>query len=731
MRTCPKTLLLATLVPLAACISASAAYKPAEHRAALADGEIAVTAPGACDKPGAIYVLMKDIASPTSGLFLANDVTLDLNGYTLTYAAANYQHVPNYSFEDGLSGWDVSKAPGAKVSNTEVRNPMDGKMTCLLPKDQEIVSPYIELPVADRSYFGMVMVAENNQYVTVSVEDEQGSPVRCIFKWGNNERVTCPTEKYPPKLGGGTVYAMMYGKPAGKYRIRVTAIGRDAVIDAVDIRPAMDVGVGVCQRVVPWAYYKCVLDGDGPPAFFDYLKPGSTEEPLDSIPRVNGPGTVTIKNGVIKGGFETIQSRGIQSTAKNVKTVIENVKLVSAGVNANAIDVFQGAMTDCRIEVDTPFIIDRHTRAEVACRFAGAEPSEVSNSEFIGGQGCLTVNGNGGLVHDNLFSGNETVTNHYCLSLDTEGAKVYKNRFEPIKGGGIYIYTHRNNEVYDNTFKITSPPPNNEYSNSDYSANAIRISDYNAKKGSEKGWCEDNRIHGNKFQITAKAYKDADPRYISVATALFVSVGGGPSYVYDNDIVVDNADPGQKGAEAWAFYVGGSDQGGEYYDNRITANVPPIWISNRYGQAMNTKVYNNTVAKAAGAPDFVPITCGHYQMPTKNVGFYSNKFVGVDFGVTIGDYTTKASEYEFGWTLEVKAAPGTEVKVLNNQGAEVAGQKAGDDGKATFRLAEYTVVNDKKTPCSQYTIKAGDAEQKIEMTADRQIAFGAGATAGR
>ncbi|MCX6682935.1 MAG: hypothetical protein NTY71_08150, partial [Methanoregula sp.] len=55
---------------------------------------------------------------------------------------------------------------------------------------------------------------------------------------------------------GGTVYAMMYGKPAGKYRIRVTAVGRDAVIDAVDIRPAMDVGVGVCQRVVPWAYYK-------------------------------------------------------------------------------------------------------------------------------------------------------------------------------------------------------------------------------------------------------------------------------------------------------------------------------------------------------------------------------------------------------------------------------------------------------------------------------------------
>ena len=48
-------------------------------------------------------------------IFLGKDVTLDLNGYTVTFADGNYEHIPNYGFEDGLEHWDVSKAPGAKV----------------------------------------------------------------------------------------------------------------------------------------------------------------------------------------------------------------------------------------------------------------------------------------------------------------------------------------------------------------------------------------------------------------------------------------------------------------------------------------------------------------------------------------------------------------------------------------------------------------------------------------
>jgi len=727
-----KHVTVALFVALSLALASSrvaAAYKPVKHRTELAPGEIPVTQPGNCDQRGKTYVLMNDISSPTTAIFLAQDVTLDLNGYTITYADGGYEHVPNYSFEEGLAEWDTSSAPGAKVRDTSLRYPLHGKMTCLLPKDQEIVSQYVNLPVPNRTYYAMVIVARRNQYVTVSVDDENGKPVRCIFRFGGNTRVTCPTEKYPPKLGGGTVYALIYGKPAGRYRVRVKAVGRDAVIDAVDIRPAMDVGVAIVERVVPWAYYKCVLDGDGPPAFFDYLKKGSTSEPVAGIPRVTGPGTITIKNGVIRGGFSGIQSTGIRSTAKDAKTVIENVKLVSAGINANAVAVRQGVMKNCHIEVDTPFIINRHTRHEVAACFAGSGPSEIANCEFYGGQGCLTINGNGGSVHDNLFAGNQTVTNHYSLSLDANGAKVYNNRFEPKRGSGIYIYSHRNNEVYNNTFKITAAPPNNEYSASAYSTNAIRISDYNAPEGSPRG-CAGNKIHNNKFHIIGKAYPGADKRYIAVANALFVSVGAGPNYVYDNDIVIDQQDPGSRNAEAYAFYIGGSDNGGLYYDNRIVANVTPIWIACRYGRAGNVEMFGNTITKAEDAEPFVPIICGHYRHPTKNVGFYSNNFEGLDFAVKLNDYTTRRSEYEFGWTLKVHTDGNAEVTILGADGGEVMKVKADKHGLATARLPQYRVRATKtgqtRTECSTYTVKVGKLSQTVTMTSDQEITLSKG-----
>lgn len=94
-----------------------AQYKQPEHKI-LPEGVIPVTGPGSFDKAGSTYMLQNDISGEKSTIFLGKDVTLDLNGYTITYSDAGYEHVKNYGFEDGLSGWDLSKAPGAKLENT-------------------------------------------------------------------------------------------------------------------------------------------------------------------------------------------------------------------------------------------------------------------------------------------------------------------------------------------------------------------------------------------------------------------------------------------------------------------------------------------------------------------------------------------------------------------------------------------------------------------------------------
>ena len=370
---------------------------------------------------------------------------------------------------------------------------------------------------------------------------------------------------------------------------------------------------------------------------FDLTQPGSTEEPLPWVPRVRGAGTITIRNGTIRSGFEGIRSWAVQSTAAETAIVLENVRILAAGINTNAVHVPRATIRDCRFEIDTPFIIDRHRLEDSAVALTAADGSEVSDCEFLGGQGCLMVSGKKGVrIHNNRFVNRQTVTNHYSLMLGKcEGAKVYANRFEPEIGSGILMYSAGGNEIYENTFKITAAGPSCEYTNEDYSTNAIRITDYNAKPDPAHP-VAGNRIHHNTFQITGQNYT-GHANFVPIATAVFVSVGAATSRIEDNTITVDQKDLGTP-AVATAFYIGGSDNGGEYLRNRITTNVPAFWIATPYGAASNVRVVENTIAKAPGAPaDFKPFRLGWWKYAATNVKFVGNRFEGCDFGIQATD----------------------------------------------------------------------------------------------
>lgn len=92
-------------------------YRIVPHRKISAN-EVAVKTAGSYAKAGTTYVLANNISSAASTIFLGKDVILDLNGYAIKYADARYEHIPNSGFEEGLKGWDISKAPGAKLKNT-------------------------------------------------------------------------------------------------------------------------------------------------------------------------------------------------------------------------------------------------------------------------------------------------------------------------------------------------------------------------------------------------------------------------------------------------------------------------------------------------------------------------------------------------------------------------------------------------------------------------------------
>lgn len=50
------------------------------------------------------------------------------------------------------------------------------------------------------------------------------------------------------------MYAHLNNLPAGKYRVRIKA-DTDCLVDEIDIRPAMDVGIGIVENTYPIGHY--------------------------------------------------------------------------------------------------------------------------------------------------------------------------------------------------------------------------------------------------------------------------------------------------------------------------------------------------------------------------------------------------------------------------------------------------------------------------------------------
>ena len=702
--------------------SLPAQYEQPAHRSP-DEGEIPISEPGSYDQIGATYILTKDISSPKSTLFLGKNVTLDLNGYTVTYAAGDYEHIPNFSFEDGLVGWDVSAAPSARLEDRRV-HVFVGDSILRLSTGEEIVSSYINLPVAGRSYFAMCGVTKREMQVSVYVEDGEGKPVTCTVAYADTTLLSCPVEKRSPRLGGGFVYAHLKDLKAGRYRIRVKA-ETDCLIDHIDLRPAMDVGIGMVEKTHAMGHNDHLYER-AHSAFFDYTEDVSLGKPVPGLPVIKGKGTVTIRNGIIRNGTVGVLSWGIQSTAEEVTIVLDNVKMITSGINTSAVDVPQASITNCLFDVSSPFIINRHGAEFYAVDLTGDKPSEVSYSEFFGGQGCLVFKGNDSKIHHNFFANRQTVTNHYSIMAMGDSSLIFNNKIIPEVGSGIEIYVHRGMEIFNNEIHAVAAPPTCEYGHEDYSTTAIRIADYGAPPGSQGG-CFGNDIYNNRIYVTGRDYPDF-PDYIPMAWAVFYSASAGENFIYGNRIIVKDEDSGSKNETA-AFYVGGGAVGGHFFDNHITTNAPAAWVASRYGAASETKIYYNTIVKSATAgEDFSPIRMGwdgYHRCVARDIHFCSNTVEGGDFTI---DATGQDHSYTVSWKLEIRvtdkkgnALEGRQVRVLAKNGEEVYKGPATDGKLILEELPEYSFSSGDINFSNPYTVILGKTKQKVELSRDSVV----------
>lgn len=711
-----------------------AQYRETEHRK-IPEGVIAVSGPGNYGKPGSTYMLTRDISCESSTLFLGKDVTLDLNGFTLSYADGNYEHIPNYGFEEGLRGWDVSNAPGAKIELTKEVHQFIGEKLLSLKAGDEIASAYISLPVAGRSYYAMCGLTghyyqdldgdlANDMRISVYVDNEAGKEVRCITPYGDTTLLSCPVENRSARLGGGFVIAHLNKLPAGKYRIRVRA-ENDCLVDQIDLRPAMDVGIGIIEKTHPMGHHDHLYQQNHS-AFFDYTDDVSSGKAIPGIPKVKGAGTITIKNGVIKNASRGILSWGIQSTAGGVRIILDNLKFITSGINSTAVDVPHATITNCSFEIENPFIINRHGSEFYGVDLRGEQASEVSFSEFYGGQGCLVFKGRHSLIHHNLFINRQTVTNHYSVMAMGDSSMIFENRFEPEIGSGIEIFRHKHIEIFNNLFRINAAPPSCEY-HEHYSTNAIRVADYGAEPGSARG-CFGNRIYNNKFFITGKKYK-AYPGYIPMASAFFFSTSAGDNFIFGNEIHIHQEDPGTD-AEAYAFYIGNA-RGGQLRKNLITSNVTPIWVASGYGSATGTVIAGNKITRSPVAETKFPaIRMGWNERRdclAKDIEFRSNAFEGLAFTI---DATPQPHSYTIYWTMTISVIDqkgnelrGATVHIRDKNGVEIVSRRTGKNGAVSIELPEYK-VDDKKVTClSPYMVIVDNQQKEVSLNTNREISI--------
>jgi len=710
----------------------NAQYREAEHKD-LRNGIVAVSGPGSYGDPGTTYMLTQDISCGRSTLFLGKDVTLDLNGYTLSYADGEYEHIPNYGFEEGLQGWDVSAAPGAKIENTEEVHAFIGEKILSLKAGDEIASAHISLPVAGRSYYAMCGLTgryykdlegdlANDMRVSIYVDDETGKEVRCITEYQDTTMISCPVENRSARLGGGFVVAHLNNLPAGKYRIRVKA-ENDCLVDQIDIRPAMDVGIGIVEETYPMGHNDHLYNRNHS-AFFDYTDDVQSGSPLSGIPVVKGAGTVTIKNGVIKNGSRGIVSRGIQSTADEVRIILDNLHFITSGINTSAVDVPHATISSCRFEVESPFIINRHGSEFYAVDLQGEKASEVSFSEFFGGQGCLVFKGKHSIIHHNLFVNRQTVTNHYSVMAMGDSSMIFENRFEPEIGSGIEIFRHKHIEIFNNLFRINAAPPSCEY-HEHYSTNAIRVADYGSELGSPRG-CFGNRIYNNKFYIRGKKFKQY-PDYIPMASAFFFSTSAGENYIFGNEIYIHQEHP-DTDAEAYAFYIGNA-RGGQLNNNLITSNVTPIWVACGYGSATGTVIEGNKIIRSTDAETIFPaIRMGWIESErslAKDIEFRSNIFEGMDFEI---DASEQHHSYAVYWTLTIqvedkkgKRQAGEKVIIMDKNGEEVLNLDTDDHGSVSVELPEYSMDGLVFTDFSPYTLTVNNQQKEVFLNTNKVL----------
>ncbi len=665
-----------------------------------------VTACGFLRREQRYYLLTRDLSSPGTCLVTTGDVVIDLNGHTLTFDAgygdSPRERMQNPGFEVNrpgdsgqlVAGWDLQGAPGAQVVSTW-EMPLVGKRALKVPAGGELVSSWVYLPTAGRTYRGQIVHRGQNRAVEIVVERRTASGAEQVCRHLNRD----------PVGGGRTGFCNFHGQPAGFYRLRVRSDGLQYYDDA-GIFPARNAGIGAVR------YFTHYEEPDRPNHVCNQ-DDGSCQLPDSAAadPPTVRQGVIEVRNGTIRQGSRGIKSYGLYLS--EVGLVARNLHIITRGVGAKAMEVTRRALVfDSRFEATSPWVLNRENINETAVTIGNGDGSVIDHCTFIGGQGNLFIGtGKGGaVIRNSQFFNRATVTNHYSIAVGgSQHVTIRSCRFncdpgqagcQPFSGSGILLYQARYNEIADNTFHIRAAPCDAEYIRGYFTTNAIRITDYNKRPGAADG-AFGNWVHANRFWLTATSYPQM-PGCEVMANGIFMSVGGGDNTIEDNTFTSSNQD---SRSASYPFYIGGGDNGGTWRNNRVRTNDKAVWYGSRYGRVTEGRLIDNVFTRVKNTWYTPPspeaairmgYCCPEQHWVQKNLELVNNSFQGGFITNKIWFTSNQPTEYSLvaRWIVEVtvrnrqdKPVAGAQVTLTSD--TESVRGKTDAGGKAHLVATEY------------------------------------------
>jgi hypothetical protein len=463
-------------------------------------------APYILTSPSTNYILDTDVTvDGTAFVYGAKDVTLDLNGHTITYGNAAPIVVNNGGFETGsgtsVAGWNLANAPAAVIAPND--NYMYGSKVLRLSNistAQYIVSDTIALTASGREYAATITPKSVNDYdaVKLSVIDavtgEVITPLRLSSYDSSNVFGTSPS----PYRGYSAVVVFVptatQVSHGVKLRVDVTPqAGKSSTfsLDYATLTPSRDYGV-----MAAWdeGYFPTQLN---------------TTAIHNAITKANGP---TLKNGVIRQG----QANGYQSTpvffykpsvAGTDPILIDGIETHSSGIDTPAINVIASLNTtvqNCTLYSTTDNVTNRMGGYGLLSAGGSSNMSILNNELYGSPQGSISPGGGTNIVvRGNTIQPNAVNTDGYAIGMeDAHGFEISNNTViipDGQSGRGILLDCYYNSDpssdgqIFGNYIDVQEKPTR------EYGAN-LTVTAFRVRSFAETiiGW-KNIQVHDNTF----------------------------------------------------------------------------------------------------------------------------------------------------------------------------------------------------------------------------------------